>query len=144
MQIYRNKDRVLRIYFEDIFKAGFINYKMMIHYRCGIQLEVLVPVDREIHLEQVYCPSCRKMYNAKIQEGFYEFITNEEADELRLKLVREAFKELKEERETHPKPMPTPEKTKPFTFNEKLSEILVCISLIFGMVLILLLLFIIW
>lgn len=129
--------------FEDIFKAGFINYKMMIHCRCGIQLEVLVPVDREIHLEQVYCPSCRKMYNTKIQEGFYEFITNEEADELRLKLVREAFKELKEERETHPKPMPIPEKTKPF-ISEKTSEIVVCISLTFGMVLILLLLFIIW
>ena len=132
--------------FEDIFKAGFINYKMMIHCRCGIQLEVLVPVDREIHLEQVYCPSCRKMYNAKIQEGFYEFITTEEADELRIKLVREAFKEAQHEAQKPapaPAPAPISEKTKPF-INEKTSEILVCISLIFGMVLILLLLFIIW
>ena len=128
--------------FEDIFKAGFINYKMVIHCRCGIQLEVLVPVDREIHLEQVFCPSCRKNYDVKIQEGYYEFLTTEEADELRIKLVREAFKEA--QREAHkPVPAPVPEKTKPF-INEKTSEILVCILLTFGMVLILLLLFIIW
>ena len=128
--------------FEDIFEAGFINYKMMIHCRCGIQLEVLVPVDREIHLEQVFCPSCRKTYDVKIQEGFYEFLTIEVVDELRLKLIREAFKEAQHEAQK-PVPTPIPEKTKPF-INEKLSEILVCISLIFGMVLILLLLFIIW
>ena len=128
--------------FEDIFEAGFINYKMMIHCRCGIQLEVLVPADREIHLEQVYCPSCRKMYDVKIQEGYYEFLTTEEADELRIKLVREAFKEAQREAQK-PAPAPISEKTKPF-INEKTSEILVCISLTFGMVLILLLLFIIW
>jgi len=77
-----------------------------------------------------------------IQNGSTGISSNEEADELVLKLIRDSFQEAQREAQK-PVPTPIPEKTKPF-INEKTSEILVCISLIFGMVIILILLFIIW
>ena len=57
-------------------------------YICGTQMKVLIPVDRKIHVEKEYCPSCKKVHNLKIQEGNYEFITEKEAQRLRLGLKR--------------------------------------------------------
>lgn len=52
-------------------------------YICGTQMNVLVPVDRKIHVEEVCCPSCKKVHYLKIQEGKYEFITEKDAQRLK-------------------------------------------------------------